>query len=463
MRNILIIILVLLPASISFGSITIFPESYGAYGDNIHDDTTALNEAIKAAKDSDIIVGKGVYRVRQLNINKSLHLKNLTLNAINAISKTDKQDVLNISADDVTISNCKISINNKLLTNVVNESCLYALKVKNLKILNSSFDGSKNLSISRVAYGLISIHDSNNIIIENNKISNAHYEGLLLVNCSNASIVNVSASNCGNSGIGTAHGTRISIKNCNVAFCNASNISLNSTDSVVEDCISTDAGTWGINIGHAHSPANNSICTKNTIKNAGRLGTGNWGGIQMQSSSNVIISYNIVESSHNHTLSTPKKYNSGITIANKPVSCKIFNNKIDSQPGNGILIYEQDTNADITISNNSISNSYASGIYMHGGKQVKIEKNSITNSNRLSLPNHSGIWVASANGLADSIDISSNSISELTEVKQKHGILVDTSVKSNVINISNNSVNGWRESATTLPGYAKKSNNKTTR
>lgn len=429
----------------------IYPEWFGANGDGKHDETSAVNAAVNASSIGMTIVGHGTYAVTQININKPLRLSNISFVAHNAYNPTEKQDILKITAPNVVVDNCSFKIVLKSMTNIKNSSCIYASHVNNLKITNCIFDGGKNLTVAQTEYGSVSIHDSYNIDIDNCKILNAQYEGLLLVSCNNALIDNIYAYNCGNSGIATTYGSEITIRKCTVDACRAANITLNSIKSSVEDCISQNAGTWGINLGHLNSPANDSNCIRNLVEGSGRLSNGDWGGVQMQASSNVVISDNVIKLSTNNIGNSPPHYNSGIVIGNRPGSCKIENNTIYSQPGYGVKVYDNENVSNIEIYNNKINDSFLTGIYVHGTSAVTVGNNLVENSNRLGLVNHSGVWIDGGSG---NIRITDNVVRDNIDPKQNFGVLVSNSPNESRLILSNNTINGWTKNSVHLPKSA---------
>lgn len=429
----------------------IYPEWFGASGDGKHDETSNINAAINASSVGMTIAGQGTYSVTQISINKPLRLSNMMFVAYNSYNTTDKQDILKITASDVVIDGCSFKVVLKNMTNIKNASCIYADHVNNLKIANCVFDGGKNLTVAQIEYGSVSIHNSYNLVVNNCKILNAQYEGLLLVSCSNARIDNIYAYNCGNSGIATTYGSDVTIRKCTVDHCGAANITLNSIKSSVEDCISKNAGTWGINLGHLNSSANDSHCMNNLVEGSGRLSNGDWGGVQMQASLNVSISNNVIKPSTNNIGNVPPHYNSGIVIGNRPGSCKVENNTIYSQPGYGIKVYDNENTSNIDIYKNKIFDSFLTGIYVHGTNAVTIGNNLVENSNRRGLVNHSGVWIDGGNG---NIHINGNVVRDNIEPKQNFGVLVSNLSNGTNLILSNNIISGWKKDSMHLPKSA---------
>lgn len=303
-------------------------------------------------------------------------------------------------------SNAEITASENVTINLIGEDgqpCLYSINKENIKISNLNFNGKmKDL----YGLGVISIFNSNNCVIENNKFNNVYS-----TNGGGSSAIDIEGSNnCSikgnyitNSGYGITLGSRVSgdsklIGNQRVSinkYCDNNIIEQNYIHTTTMDGIFLSAS---LNTTTQDCEINNNIIRNNYVEGSGDLGIES-----SRSSNNCIIEGNTVIGSkganifvrggNNNIVTnnvsskakgvTGSYYSGGIAVSQDfgtITSCIIKNNECFNNIGEGIMVGIVSDKA-IKISNNKCYNNDVGLGLGTNAKGCRVLYNEIYNNN----------------------------------------------------------------------------------
>ena len=288
------------------------PQMYGAVGDGITDDTSAVQDAIDAADKIGVYFPAGDYLVSSLTLqDRTVLYGEPGSNIIQAGSALifDATSLKNVKIENLTFTN-----SNDLPTIFKLTSCEYC------DIINCHFIGNDiNLYSNN---GIVMFITCSNVQIIDCEADHAQAEGLWLSDCNNC-IVKGGSYHSMDDGSGIVidgQSTKnVIIDEIETYSCNGSSINVNAPYCTVQNCFCHDNATIGINLGHgnASSAANYSTVQNNKVINSATIG------IQTQSQSHSI---QII----GNTVLNDTKGNNGIKYAADGEYALITDNKISN-------------------------------------------------------------------------------------------------------------------------------------
>ena len=304
-------------------------------------------------------------------------------------------------------SNAEITASENVTINLIGEDgqpCLYSINKENIKISNLNFNGNmKDL----YGLGVISIFNSNNCVIENNKFNNVYNiigGGSSAIDIEGSNNCTIKGNYITNSGYGITLGSRVTadvklIGNQHVSInkhCDNNIIEQNYIHTTTMDCIFLSAS---LNTSTQDCEINNNIIRYNYVEGSGDLGIES-----SRSSNNCIIEGNTVIGSKGanifvrggdnnivkNNISSKAKgvtgsyYSGGIAVSEDfgtITSCIIKNNECFNNTGEGVVVGIVSDKA-IKISNNKCYNNDV-GLYLGtNAKGCRVLYNEIYNNNK---------------------------------------------------------------------------------
>ena len=164
---------------VSFGMI--YPESYGAIGDGLNDDTDAFKLAINAAAGKTLMLTKPAYKIT------SKIIKDLGGNDINITSNINSKIYF---TDTASAGNYYAP-----------EGCIQ-FKNGSIYIDGTAFQGTNaGINPANNFLSVLQITDCSTVILKNLTVTNAIYGGIQIINCDKLSVENCSVQRCGYAGL----------------------------------------------------------------------------------------------------------------------------------------------------------------------------------------------------------------------------------------------------------------------
>jgi hypothetical protein len=182
---------------ISYG--IVYPESYGAIGDGISDDTDAFKLALNAAVGKTLILTKPAYKITS-KIIKDLGGNDIkiTSNINSKICFTDTESTGNYYAP---------------------EGCIH-FKNGTICIEGIAFQGTNSgVNPSTNFLSALQITDSSIVSLKNISVTNAIYSGIHIINCDKLSVENSSVQHCGYAGLFVRGTYQVTIIGGNYSYC----------------------------------------------------------------------------------------------------------------------------------------------------------------------------------------------------------------------------------------------------
>ena len=166
------------------------PEMFGAYGDNIHDDGTALQICGEVANNISFNSKKTYLSSKDIELNNS--------------------GIVNLNGSTIKMYNREFS-----------EDCnLFNVKGKGITIINGFLIGDLDIrqTYPESVYG-VRIGSAENVKIDNLKISKFCTDGIIITNSSNITICNSEINNSGRNNISLLYGNNINLTNLFIHHC----------------------------------------------------------------------------------------------------------------------------------------------------------------------------------------------------------------------------------------------------
>lgn len=386
-----------------------FPQLYSENTVSFEDNTSELQNLILNSPGKTINISPKTY-----HINSTLYLPsdiNIDFSGSTLVYHNSTNTPLIQNADtekgnsNIILKNCIIKINSRSLFNR-SYSLLRFEKLKNSVFSNIQVIGMGYRNY--VVTGLWDFEDSSNCEIINCKLSDAFAEGLAIRNSYNFTVSGGEFHGCKNgSGIATILGSGHVLRNVKSYDNAGSNFSINSTYTLIENCISYNSTKFsGITLGHPKYIASHSMVKDCKIYNI--AGTG----IYIDgASSNITISNTNIENTKSE----------GIKAGGGSSNIKIIDNVI-RRTLTGLYLNSSNS----FVERNIIDNNTNSGIVLNNSSGVHISRNTIKNNNI------SGISF---------VQNSKDNIIEYNEIyndnkarTQKRGIYINKSSVRNIIN-----------------------------
>lgn len=351
-------------APTGFGSVSDLRfEWWGAEGDGITDDTAAAQAALAVLKQDAVIDLSGrSYAVSGLLVAQNdVTVSNGRFIALPSASEAvikAAQGTSGVSFNSLSIYIDKTQIAAPDLAGIFFDRCM------NGRAINCHVDGSKNDNYVPHMYSSIYGYQASQIEVRGCSVINADKEGIMFRLSDDVYIYDCVGRDSGYSNIGTSGGSRAIIKGCRAFNSGATNITMNSEDSIVSNCLAVGNVTNnGILIGHSHEAqqhAKNCLVSNNRVLSSG----GN--GVAVVYGVNVSIEGNVVTSSTGdgiRTIPHPTE-RGGVSVSNNSISGANV----------GVYSYGESSNQ-LTVTGNSIYSTSSSAILLASNGQIVISGN----------------------------------------------------------------------------------------
>jgi len=269
----------------------------------------------------------------------------------------------------VRFENLNVYINRPIIT-APDCAGIFFDQCTNGKAINCHVDGSKNDNYGPQLYSGIYGYQASKIDVQGCSVINAHREGIMFAESDDIYIYDSEGRNSGFSNIGTSGGNRAIINACRAFNSGATNITMNSQDSIVSNCLTSgNALNNGILIGHAtpaSQNANNCLVSNNRVLNSAEYG------VAVVYGTNVVVEGNTITGCTKASVYVIPKpsTNGGTTIANNVMDgCE-----------HGIYYYGSPESQTI-ITGNTIRSSTSWAVVVASNGQVNIANNILRNVN----------------------------------------------------------------------------------
>ena len=346
---------------------TVSVKDFGAVGDGVANDTAAIQAALDAIPPYGFVDLSGLsYAVSGVVVlTNNVTVRNGRLVALSTASGAVIKAAPGTSG--VQFENLRIYINKAIIA-AGDCAGIFFDQCSNGKAINCHVDGSKNNNYVPQLYACIYGYLASKIDVLSCTVINADKEGIMFRDCDDIYIYDCEGRNSGFSNIGTSGGNRAIINGCRAFDSGATNITMNSQDSIVSNCLASgNALNNGILIGHVspvNQNANNCLVSNNRVLNSAEYG------VSVVYGTNVVIEGN--------TITNTTK--SGIYVIPKPTTnggTTISNNTVDGC-AEGIYSYGSAENQTV-ITGNTVRAATAPAVLIASNGQVNISNNIFRN------------------------------------------------------------------------------------
>ena len=357
---------------------TISVQDFGAVGNGVTNDTTALANAIAACPVGGTLQGHGLtYSATNVTINKAITVEGV--NVLLAANGTAAQDAFTITSNDVTLLNCGATITQAALPLSNTSAGVYSDGYDRIVIDGGLWDGSiDNIYAPGFYRGVIFIKDGEDCVVRNTTTQNAGGEGLWIFTCTRPQVLNNFCYNAGGSELvcgvvesGIVQGNTL------VGNAVAGNSGMAIGGNILCDSNTViNASGWGISYGEGAGSGFRAQITNNFISGHGNYLTAtNFAGINVISGEGIIVSGNRILAPTVGALAYGIQLYATPSLGN--VICE--NNYVEDSTLQGIFV-SGDLTTDAIISGNIIKNTVASSILTQNVKTLTISNNHLLNT-----------------------------------------------------------------------------------
>jgi hypothetical protein len=415
---------------------TVSFKDFGAIGNNIVNDTVAMQAAIDGVSAGTIIDGENLtYLATQLNVNKAVIIQNCIIHMKNAASVTTTQACFNVTANNVKLLNCGSSVVTAELGNITNAVGVLADGVTNLYIDSGTYTGSKSALGN---YGVLHIINSNQPKVTNTIVKQSFGDGIYFFTCNTPEALSNTCDTNGGSGVTADSCTGALISYNYIVSSGQSGLACNSTNSIVSFNYVKNPATNGITSGELASSSVEIV--SNIVEGALQTPgvSAKYAGILVQAANGSKVLNNIIKAPKSGVVTCD-----GISFVNSPVSFQCDGNQIAAQTGAGISIIDTANACGGFITNNTIDQPQFSGIDVLGCKRMFIDGNLITQANRANDASGMGITINTNATSPDWLKITNNIILDTTP-RQRYAIYFQSTMStSTMATIRGNTIRGW--------------------
>jgi hypothetical protein len=415
---------------------TISFTDFGAVGDNLTNDTIAMQAAVDCVSAGAIIDGLGLtYLSYGLIINKEITIQNCTIHLANSLGPTTTESCFNVTANNVKLLNCGSLVVTAELGNITNAVGVFADGVNNLYIDSGKYTGSKSALGN---YGVIHIINANQPKVTNVTVNDSFGDGIYFFTCNNPEALSNICDTNGGSGVTADSCIGALISYNYIVDSGQSGLACNSSNSIVSFNYVKNPATNGITSGELSTE--NVQIVSNVVE--GALQTpgiaSKYAGILIQQAQKTQVLNNIIREPQVGATSCD-----GISFVNLPISFECSGNIISSQTGGGITVIDTNNACGGNITNNTIESPDFSGIDILGCSRMIISGNIITNANRANDPDGMGIYIDNGITSPEFLTIINNVITDTTPYQRYAIYLASEMSSSTYCKINGNTVRGW--------------------